>query len=66
MNYFAMGESFSNHPIAKSILKEVFDRLFLFNSEIKDINKESYLEDLKNVSGIGENKYEQIKEMIYV
>ena len=23
MNYFAMGESFSNHPIAKSILKEV-------------------------------------------
>ena len=24
------------------------------------------IEDLKNVSGIGENKYEQIKEMIYV
>ena len=27
LNYFAMGESFSNHPIAKSIIKEVEDEI---------------------------------------
>ena len=31
MSYFAMGESFSNHPIAKSILKEVTDGVDITN-----------------------------------
>lgn len=33
LNYFAMGESFSNHPIAKSILKEVSTEIDTKNVE---------------------------------
>ena len=43
-----LGMKDTSNITSLAILKEVFDRLFLFNSEIKDINKESYLEDLKN------------------
>ena len=42
LNYFAMGESFSNHPIAKSILKKV-------NNEIDT----SEVEEFEEVSGKG-------------
>lgn len=42
LNYFAMGESFSNHPIAKSILKEVKG----------NINAEQ-VKDYKEISGKG-------------
>ena len=42
LNYFAMGESFSNHPIAKSILKKV-------DNEIDT----SEVEEFKEVSGKG-------------
>lgn len=42
LKYFAMGESFSNHPIAKSILKKI-------NNEIDT----SEVEDFKEISGKG-------------
>ena len=43
LNYFAMGERFSNHPIAKSILKEVSEE----NLET------SKVEELEEISGKG-------------
>lgn len=42
LNYFVMGESFSNHPIAKSILKKL-------NKEV-DLDK---VEDFEEISGKG-------------
>ena len=42
LNYFVMGESFSNHPIAKSILKEVEDNIDTTN-----------VTDFKEISGKG-------------
>ena len=53
LNYFAMGESFSNHPIAKSILKKV-------DNEIDT----SEVEEFKEVSGKGiqyEYKNQEVK-----
>ncbi len=48
LNYFAMGEKFSNHPIAKSILKE-----------IKDEIDTSEVEKFEEISGKGiEYKYQ--------
>lgn len=42
LNYFAMGESFSNHPIAKSILKEVSTEI-----DTKDV------QDFEEIAGKG-------------
>lgn len=42
LNYFAIGESFSNHPIAKSILKEI-------NEEIETSN----VKDFEEIAGKG-------------
>ena len=54
MNYFAMGESFSNHPIAKSILKEV--------NEKPDTSK---VKEFEEVSGKGlQYKYDEKQVII--
>ena len=60
LHYFGLGESFSNHPIAKSILNKVQEKL--------DTTK---VEDYKEVSGKGiqykiEDKYVKIGNESYV
>ena len=60
LHYFGLGESFSNHPIAKSILNKVQEKL--------DTTK---VEDYKEVSGQGiqykiEDKYVKIGNESYV
>ena len=66
MNYFAMGESFSNHPIAKSILKEVNEKPD--TSKVKEFEEVSgkglqYKYDEKQVT-IGNANFVEYKEQV--
>ena len=66
MNYFAMGESFSNHPIAKSILKEVNEKPD--TSKVKEFEEVSgkglqYKYDEKQVI-IGNANFVEFKEQV--
>lgn len=66
MNYFAMGESFSNHPIAKSILKEVNKKPD--TSKVKEFEEVSgkglqYKYDEKQVI-IGNANFVEYKEQV--
>lgn len=66
MNYFAMGESFSNHPIAKSILNEVNEKPD--TSKVKEFEEVSgkglqYKYDEKQVI-IGNANFVEFKEQV--
>lgn len=50
-----LGMKDTSNITSLGMLKEVFDRLFLFNSEIKNISKESYLDNLNSEKEVNDN-----------